>query len=252
MPGTTDKRAAFRRLHAQGFFVLPNAWDGGSAVRLEALGFSAIATTSAGAAWAKGKEDGELGLGEVLDHFRLIVAATDLPVNADFENGFADSPANVAANVGRAAATGVAGLSIEDWSGTAIYDQELAIERISAARAAIDAVDPEVMLVGRCEHFRAPGMGMDECIGRAAAYAAAGADCVFVPMVTDSAALKDLVAAVAPKPVSVLLPSLAVDPWTFASSGVRRCSTGALLAAAAWAGFEDAARGLKGSALARS
>lgn len=114
MPDTTERRVAFRRLHADGFFILPNAWDEGSAVRLQALGFPAIATTSAGVAWARGKKDGELGLAEVLDHLRLVVAATDLPVNADFENGFADEPADVAANVGRAVATGVAGLSVED------------------------------------------------------------------------------------------------------------------------------------------
>ena len=245
MPDTTEKRATFRRLHADGFFILPNAWDPGSAVRLQALGFQAIATTSAGAAWARGKKDGELGLEAVLDHLRLMVAATHLPVNADFENGFADEPANVAANVSQAVATGVAGLSVEDWSGTAIYGRQLAIERISAARAAIDTIDPQVMLIGRCEHFRAPGMSMDECIDRAAAYAAAGADCVFVPMITDPVVVKELVAAVAPKPVSVLLPSLGTDPSTFARLGVRRCSTGGLLAAAAWAGFEEAARGLK-------
>jgi 2-methylisocitrate lyase-like PEP mutase family enzyme len=245
MPDTTERRVTFRRLHADGFFILPNAWDQGSAVRLQALGFPAIATTRAGAAWARGKRDGELGLAEVLGHLRLMAAATDLPVNADFENGFADEPADVAANVSRAVATGVAGLSVEDWSGTAIYGRHLAVERISAARTAIDAIDPQTMLIGRCEHFRSPDMTMDECIDRAAAYAAAGADCVFVPMVTDPVALEELVAAVAPKPVSVLLPSLDTGPSTFARLGVRRCSTGGLLAAAAWAGFEQAALGLK-------
>ena len=252
MPNTTDRRLSFRRLHADGFFILPNAWDEGSAVRLQALGFPAIATTSAGAAWARGKKDGELGLAEVIDHAALMVAATDLPVNADFENGFADEPGDIAANVARLLATGVAGLSIEDWSGTAIYGRQMATERISAARSVIDAIDPEVMLVGRCEHFRSPTMGMDECIDRAAAYAAAGADCVFVPMVTDPIVIKELVAAVTPKPVSVLLPSLSTNPSMFARLGVRRCSTGALLAAAAWAGFEEATRGLNrgGGALA--
>lgn len=249
MPSTAGKRTAFRRLHESGFFILPNAWDAGSAVRLSALGFPAIATTSAGAAWAAGRKDGELGLHAVLEHLRLLVAATDLPVNADFENGFADDPAGVAANVQEAVETGVAGISLEDWSGTALYDRDLAIDRIAAARAAIDAVDPRVMLIGRSEHFRVPRVSMSACIGRAAAYADAGADCVFVPMITDPTALAELIAAVAPKPVSVLLPSLDADFGAFAKLGVRRCSTGGLLASAAWAAFEDAAQALRESAI---
>lgn len=133
-----------------------------------------------------------------------------------------------------------------------MYERQLAIERIGAARMAIDAVDPDIMLIGRCEHFRVPAMSMGECVERAAAYATAGADCIFVPMVTDAAVLTELVAAVAPKSVSVLLPSLDVDPWTFAALGVRRCSTGGLLAAAAWSAFDVAAGGLFRKAAPRS
>lgn len=244
MPTIAEKRAKFRQLHEAGFFILPNAWDAGSAVRLSAMGFQAIASTSAGAAWAAGKKDGELGLGAVLDHLRLLVAATDLPVNADFENGFADQPDEVAANIREAVATGVAGISVEDWSGTAQYDTALAVDRIAAARSAIDSVDPQVMLIGRSEHFRVADMPARDSIARAVAYAEAGADCLFVPMITDIGALQELIVAVAPKPVSVLLPALDADPAAFARIGVRRCSTGALLPLAAWNAFEDAARAL--------
>lgn len=185
MPTTAEKRATFRKLHEEGFFIIPNAWDAGSAARLAALGFRAIASTSAGAAWAAGKGDGELGRDAVLAHLRMLVDATDLPVNADFENGFADDPAAVGVNVALAVETGVAGLSIEDWSGSAMYDRDLAVERIAAARAAIDRVDPTVMLIGRNENFRAPGMSASESIARAVAYAGAGADCLFVPFMLD-------------------------------------------------------------------
>jgi 2-methylisocitrate lyase-like PEP mutase family enzyme len=243
-----EKRAKFRRLHDSGFFVMPNAWDAGSAVRLARLGFPAIASTSAGAAWALGKKDGELTLYQVLDHLVQLVKAVDLPINADLENGFADRPEVVGAHVGKAVATGVAGLSIEDWSGEKLYDMALAVERIAAARQAIDAAGADVMLIGRSEHFRVPGLSVAESIRRAVAYAQAGADCLFVPMIVDPAALRELVAAVAPKPVSVLLPSLDVDPQDFARLGVRRCSTGAHLPAVAWQAFEAAARMLSSKA----
>jgi len=239
-----EKRAKFRRLHESGFFVMPNAWDAGSATRLAKLGFPAIASTSAGAAWALGKSDGELTLGEVLEHFAQLVEAVDVPINADFENGFADSPEAVGVNVGKAVATGVAGISIEDWSGEILYDLGLAVDRIAAARQAIDAAGPGVMLIGRSEHFRAPGLSIGESIRRAAAYAEAGADCLFVPMIVDPAAVRELVAAVAPKPVSVLLPSLDADPHHFAGLGVRRCSTGAHLPSVAWRAFDAASQAL--------
>jgi 2-methylisocitrate lyase-like PEP mutase family enzyme len=245
MPTTTDKRADFRKLHDAGFFILPNAWDAGSAVRLAGLGFKAIASTSAGAAWAAGKDDGELHRDEVLAHLRLLVEATPLPVNADFENGFADDPAEVAANVAMAAATGVAGLSIEDWSGTALYAKALAVERIAAARAALDAIDPTVMLIGRSEHFRVSDMPVKDSIDRAVAYADAGADCLFVPAILDPGAIAELVAAVAPKPVNVVVHDYDAGILALADLGVRRCSVGGSLAQRAWAAFDEAAATLR-------
>jgi len=245
MPTTAEKRARFRALHEQGFFVLPNAWDGGSTRRLAALGFKAIASTSAGAAWAAGVNDGELGRDAVLEHLRMLVAATDLPVNADFENGFADAPEQVAANVGMAIDTGVAGISIEDWSGSAMYDIGLAVERLAAARAAIDAVDPEAMLIGRNENFRVPGMTASESIERAVAYAEAGADCLFVPFILDRGAVAELVAAVAPKPVNVVVHQYDESIAGYAALGVRRCSLGGSLAKIVWDAFDAAARTVK-------
>lgn len=245
MSTTAEKRATFRRLHDSGFFLLPNAWDAGSAVRLAALGFKAIASTSAGAAWAAGKQDGELGLEAVLDHLRMLVAATALPVNADFENGFADRPEDVARNVGLALETGIAALSIEDWSGSVMYEVGLAVERIRAARAAIDAVDPSAMLVGRNENFRVPGMSAADSVARAVAYAEAGADCLFVPFILDPGAVAELVAAVAPKPVNVVVGSYDDSVRAFAALGVRRCSVGGSLARRVWSAFDEAAQALK-------
>ena len=245
MPSTAEKRASFRALHAQGFFILPNAWDGGSTRRLTALGFKAIASTSAGAAWAAGVNDGELSRDAVLEHLRLLVAATDLPINADFENGFADAPEQVAANVAMAIDTGVAGISIEDWSGSAMYDTGLAVDRLAAARAAIDAVDPAVMLIGRNENFRVPDMPVAESIKRAVAYAEAGADCLFVPFILDRGAVAELVAAVAPKPVNVVVHRYDESIADYAALGVRRCSLGGSLAKSVWDAFDDAARAVK-------
>jgi 2-methylisocitrate lyase-like PEP mutase family enzyme len=245
MPTAAEKRASFRTLHETGFFIIPNAWDAGSAVRLARLGFKGIATTSSGAAWAAGKEDGDLSLDEVLSHFEMLVAATDLPVNADFENGFADGPADVARNVTFALGTGVAGLSIEDWSGRHMYDLGLAVERIAAAREAMNASDPNAMLIGRNENFRIPGMPAAESIARAVAYADAGADCLYVPMLLDPGAIAELVAAVAPKPVNVLIHEYDASVRTFAELGVRRCSVGGSLARRTWAAFDVAARSLK-------
>lgn len=241
MPTIEDKRAAFMELHLAGFFILPNAWDAGSAGRLASLGFRAIGSTSAGAAWAAGKQDGELGRDAVLDHLRMLVQATELPVNADFENGFDDAPAGVAANVALAIETGVAGLSIEDWSGERMYDLPHAVDRIAAARRAIDESGANVMLIGRNENFRVPGMTAADSIARAVAYAEAGADCLFVPFIADVAAVTDLVQAVAPKPVNVVLGAIDGSISAFARTGVRRCSTGAGLAKAAWDGFDAAA-----------
>ncbi|MGU3362386.1 isocitrate lyase/phosphoenolpyruvate mutase family protein [Methylobacterium sp. M6A4_1b] len=245
MATTAEKRSAFRSLHESGFFLLPNAWDGGSAVRLAALGFKAIASTSAGAAWAAGRQDGELGLEAVLDYLRGLVASTHLPVNADFENGFADRPEDVARNVARAVDTGVAALSIEDWSGTALYETGQAVERIAAARGAIDAVDPAVMLVGRNENFRVPDLSVGVSIVRAVAYAEAGADCLFVPFIRDRGAVAELVAAVAPKPVNVVVHRYDEEIRVFAELGVRRCSVGGSLARRTWAAFDAAAQTLR-------
>lgn len=245
MSDTSDTRTAFRALHGGGFFVLPNAWDVGSARRLAVLGFKAIASTSSGAAWAVGKQDGELGRDAVLAHLSTLVAATPLPVNADFENGFADDPDGVARNVVLAAGTGVAALSIEDWSGTAIYDRGLAVERLRAAREARDAVDPAVMLVGRHEHFRVPDEPVGDAVARAVAYAEAGVDCVFVPFIRDRGAVAELVAAVAPTPVNVLVHDYGEGIAAFAGLGVRRVSVGGSLAARAWAAFDEAAATLK-------
>jgi 2-methylisocitrate lyase-like PEP mutase family enzyme len=235
------KRAAFRKLHESGHFIIPNPWDIGGARRLEKLGFKALASTSAGAAWALGKQDGELTLTEALDHLRLLCQATDLPVNADFEAGFADSPEGVAANVTRAVDTGIAGVSIEDWSGAGIYPLPPAVERIAAARAAIDATGQDVLLVGRAEGYRFGEKSIDAIIERLSAYAAAGADVLYAPWIVDVAEVRALVEAVAPKPLNVLLhhPSVKVDE--LAAVGVRRFSVGARLASYAWAAFEAAA-----------
>lgn len=240
-PTVSDKRAAFRQMHDRGFFILPNAWDAGSAVRLTKTGFRAIASTSAGAAWAAGKEDGELNLEEVLDHLRMLVASTPLPVNGDFENGFADGPEDLARNVSCAVETGVAALSIEDWSGTSMYDVGLAVERLQAARGAIDAHDPTVMLVGRNESFRVPDMPVADSIARAGAYAEAGADCLFVPFITDPGAVAELVAAVAPKPINLVVHEYNDSIRDFAALGVRRCSIGGSLAKRAWTAFDEGA-----------
>ena len=245
MPTVAEKRAAFRALHQQGFFIIPNAWDGGSAVRLAKLGFKAIASTSAGAAWAAGRQDGELSRDAVLAHLRQLVAATDLPVNADFENGFDDAPEGVARNVALAVETGVAGLSIEDWSGSRMYDLAHAADRIAAARQAIDAADPAAMLIGRNENFRVQDMSAADSIARAVAYSEAGADCLFVPFILDPGAVAELVAAVAPKPVNVVIHDYDASIAEFAGIGVRRCSVGGSLAGIVWRAFDDAAARLK-------
>lgn len=178
---------------------------------------------------------------EVIFHLRTLVGATDLPINADFENGFADDPDGVAVNVRLALDTGVAAVSIEDWSGSHIYGLNHAIERIAAARAAIDAVDSNGMLIGRHEHFRCPETSVEQSIGRAVAYAHAGADCVFVPMMLDPIAVAELVAAVAPKPVNVVVHEFDDTLQKLARLGVRRCSVGGSLAKVAWTAFDEVA-----------
>ena len=236
------RRAAFRFLHDDGCFTLPNPWDAGSAKRLKKLGFKALASTSAGAAWALGQDDGGLTRDQVLDHLRMLCAATDLPVNADFESGFADTPEGVAESVRLAVETGVAGLSIEDRVGPDLYEPSVAVERIKAARAAIDASGEDVILVGRTEGFLIGRKDLSPTIDRLVAYAEAGADCLYAPGVIDLASVAQIVRAVAPRPVNVLMawPGQSVAP--LAEVGVRRVSVGAALAGAAWAGFDIAAR----------
>jgi 2-methylisocitrate lyase-like PEP mutase family enzyme len=237
------KRASFREMHKAGCFVLPNPWDVGSVRRLERFGFKALATTSSGFAWSVGREDGEMSRDEVLRHMRVICEATDLPVNADFEAGFADSPEGVAANVALAVETGVAGLSIEDRVGGELYELPLAIERIRAAREAIDRTGQDVLLVGRSEGFLVGRTNLSATIERLVAYAEAGADCLYAPGIKDTAAIATVVSAVAPKPVNALLLA-GMRVADLAGAGVRRASVGGGLAAAAWAGFDHAVRQL--------
>lgn len=238
------RRAAFRALHADGCFALPNPWDVGGARRLEKLGFKALASTSAGMAWAMGKDDGQITRDEVIDHLRMLCAATDLPVNADFENGFADTPEGVGESVTLAIEAGVAGLSIEDWSGSTLYDLPVAVERLKAARAAIDASGQDVILVGRTEGYLRGNRDLAPTLERLKAYAEAGADCLYAPAVTDPEEIRAIVQAVAPRPVNVLFwgPEMSVEG--LGALGVRRVSTGGALAAAAWAGFDAVARRL--------
>jgi len=239
-----DRYAAFRNLHVSGCFVIPNPWDVGSAKVLERLGFPALATTSSGAAWAMGHPDHGVSLDAALAHFRLIAGAVNVPVNADFEGGFADRAEGVAVNVGLAAATGVAGLSVEDSTGDAgdpLYAFALAVDRIRAARAAIDASGAGVLLTGRSEGFIAGRPDLKETIRRLAAYAEAGADCLYAPGLSSVDDVAAVVRAVAPKPVNVLArPTFTVDDLRRA--GARRISVGGALARTAWTGFLDAAR----------
>ena len=237
-----SKRAAFRALHDEGCFLLPNPWDIGGVRRLEKLGFPALASTSAGMAWALGCDDGEVSRDDVLDHLRVLCGATDLPVNADFEAGFADRPEEVADNVRLAVETGVAGLSIEDRTGRELYELPLAVERIKASREAIDQAGGDVVLVGRSEGFLIGRTDIDSTIERLVAYADAGADCLYAPGLQDPAHIDAVVAAVAPKPVNVLLRGPNMRVADLAARGVRRVSVGGFLARAAWAGFDEAAR----------
>jgi methylisocitrate lyase len=242
---TAEKRAAFRKMHESGCFVIPNPWDVGSALALQHLGFKALASTSAGFAWSIGKADNRVTLDDVCEHLAALCGAVDLPVNADFEGGFAHKPEKVAANVARGVKTGVAGLSIEDSTGDAampLYERAFAIERIKAARAAIDADNSEVLLVGRCEGFLVGQTDLSVVIDRLQAYAEAGADCLYAPGIRSKEQISAVVKAVHPKPVNLLLgwPGLSVEEA--ADLGVRRISVGGSMARTAWAGFMRAAR----------
>ena len=246
MPTVIERRQIFQQLHQVGCFALPNPWDIGSAKYLEHLGFKAIATTSAGFAFSRGLADGAVGLDQMLAHVREIVAGTNLPVNADFENGYTDDPDGVAENVRRCVETGVAGLSIEDNSGREdkpLYELELAAERIRAAKAAI--ADSGVVLTGRAECFLVGQEDIHEVIRRLAAYAEAGADCLYAPGISERDDIAAVVKAVAPKPVNLLISAPGgLTIRGAADLGVRRVSVGGALSRAAWGGFIRAAKHL--------
>lgn len=240
-----DRVEAFRDLHAAGCFVMPNPWDVGTAVALERMGFKALATTSSGHAWSLGRADNQLDLEQALDHFRTVADAVGLPVNADFEGGFAADPEQVGTNVKLAAATGIAGLSIEDSTGDAVeplYEFEHAVERVRAARRAIDETGTGVLLTGRSEGFVAGRPDLEETIRRLKAYAEAGADCLYAPGLTTAEQVSAVVAAAYEKPVNLLANKPFVTVAEAASLGVRRISVGGTLARTAWRGFLEAAQ----------
>ncbi len=244
----SQKRAAFRSLHAQGCFVLPNPWDIGSAKMLASMGFKALATTSAGFAWSQGRRDNGVTRDMVLAHLRDIVSATDLPVNADFEGGFATTPDGVAENVRVAVATGIAGLSIEDSTGNPgapLRNVDDAVARIRAARSAIDENGGDTLLVGRAENFIVGRPDLDDAIMRLKAYSDAGADCLYAPGIRTREQITAVVDAVAPKPFNLLIGwSSELTLTDVAAMGVRRISVGGALARAAWGGFLRAARAM--------
>jgi 2-methylisocitrate lyase-like PEP mutase family enzyme len=245
MIGLEQKRSDFRKLHETGCFVIPNPWDIGSAVLLRSLGFKALASTSAGFAWSVGRPDYGLKREDVLQHLTMLSAATDLPVNADYENGFADSPEDIAASVTQCVATGVSGLSIENRTNNSkqpLYDDVLAVERIRSARRAIDAIDRNVMLVARCEGFLVGQPDLAATIKRLQAFAEAGADCLYPPGISTKEQVAAVVKAVAPKPVNILIGGKSeLTVPVLADLGVRRVSLGGALARAAWGGFMRAA-----------
>jgi 2-methylisocitrate lyase-like PEP mutase family enzyme len=250
---STQKSLAekFRALHESGCFVIPNPWDVGTAIYLERLGFKALATTSAGFAFSRGKPDGGVPRDEMLAHIRDIVKVTALPVNADLHGGYADEPEDVAANVQLCVETGVAGLSIEDSTGRSdspLYEKKLAIERMRAARSAIETSKSGVILTGRCEAWLVGDPDpLHTAIERLTAYAEAGADCLYAPGVSDPNEIAQIVNAVAPKPVNVLVSGFN-HHLTFsrlADLGVRRISVGSGLALAAWGAFLRAAQDIK-------
>ena len=243
----TDRRIRFRQLHRSGCFVIPNPWDIGSARLLVQLGFPALATTSSGFAWSLGRPDNGVSLDEALAHLASIAGSVPVPVNGDFEGGFAVEPEKVGRNVARAAATGIAGLSIEDSTGDPdrpLFEFSLAVERIRAARAALDASAPDGVLTGRSEGFIVGRPDLAETIRRLQAYAEAGADCLYAPGLRTRAEVEAVVRSVTPKPVNVLVGGAVSSVAELAELGVRRVSVGGALARAAWAGFLQAAQEL--------
>jgi 2-methylisocitrate lyase-like PEP mutase family enzyme len=246
MPVTiADKRATFRKMHESGCFPIPNPWDVGSALALQQLGFKALASTSAGFAWSIGKADNHVTLDEVCEHLAALCAAVDLPVNADFEGGFAHEAEQVGASVARGVKTGIAGLSIEDSThdpAKPLHDRALAVERIKAARAAIDADNSGVLLTGRCEGFLVGQADLAMVIDRLNAYSEAGADCLYAPGIKTKEQISAVVKAVHPKPVNLLIGASGLSVAEAADLGVRRISVGGSLARSAWAGFMRAAQ----------
>jgi 2-methylisocitrate lyase-like PEP mutase family enzyme len=241
MPTVAEKRKTFHALHASGCFVIPNPWDIGSARWLQGLGFKALASTSSGFAWSQGFPDNHVTREMVLSHLRVLVEATDVPVNADFEGGFAPDPTGVAESVKLAVVTGIAGLSIEDSTGDRqkpLYDLDAAVERIRAARAAIDKAGGDTLLVGRAECFLVGRPDIDEVMARLKAYAGAGADCLYSPGISKPEQISAVVKAVAPKPVNLLIGGpTGITVKDAAALGVRRISVGGALARLAWGGF---------------
>jgi methylisocitrate lyase len=239
-----SRHQIFRDLHRHGCFVIPNPWDIGSARRLAQLGFPALATTSSGFAWSLGRQDNHITLEQALAHFRAVAESVEVPVNGDFEGGFAVAPDQVGVNVRKAATTGLAGLSIEDSTGDParpLFDFELAVDRIRAARRAIDSSDTGVLLTGRSEGFIVGRPDLRETIRRLTAYAEAGADCLYAPGIRTRAEITTVVEAVAPKPLNVLVGSDFTTVAELAELGARRISVGGALARAAWTGFLQAA-----------
>ncbi|MCB1120643.1 MAG: isocitrate lyase/PEP mutase family protein [Verrucomicrobiae bacterium] len=250
MTRTATRIQTFRKLHESGCFVIPNPWDVGSAKLLEQLGFPALATTSSGFAWSLGLPDTKTSIKQALEHFRLIAEAVAVPVNGDFEGGFATEPEGVQANVTEAVSTGIAGLSIEDSTGNPdqpLYDFSLALERIQAAREAIEKSGTGVLLTARTEGFITGRPDIEETIRRLTAFAKAGADCLYAPGLRTKEEIKRVVAAVAPKPVNVLVGSELDTVEKLAAVGVRRISVGGALARTAWTAFLNAAKDLANS-----
>ena len=240
-PSAADKRAAFRKLHESGCFVIPNPWNVGSARYLQGLGFKALATTSSGASHAQGMADGAMSLDQVLAHFRALAEATDVPLNADFEDGLAGDLDGLTANVTRCVATGVAGLSIEDSPNdgkTPLYDLDTAVARVKTARAAIDRAGGDVVFTARAENFVRGVNDLDDAIKRLKAYAQAGADCLYAPGITKREQIEAVVQAVAPKPVNFLNSgAFGFTVSDLAAMGVRRISVGGSLARVAMHAF---------------
>lgn len=245
MTAQDERVAEFRRLHASGCFVMPNPWDVGTARVLAQIGFTALATTSAGFAWSSGRADDEVTLEEALEHLQVVAKAVPVPVNADFQGAFAVDPEQVEVNVKLAVATGIAGLSVEDSTGDdaqPLFEFDLAVERIRAARRAIDESGTGVVLTGRSEGFVRGRPDIDETVRRLRAYRDAGADCLYAPRIEDVEHVTAIVAAVAPHPVNLLINAPFLTVAEAADLGVRRVSVGGTLARTAWGAFLDAAR----------